>query len=203
VHLPEGAIDRSSITEVLDHDPGSDAAKAVQQQVRVVDFANMTFNRIRWEGAEFVPFASLEDRVQLGSTYVASCTTVPQALLQAELQHSQKLLRGLPIALANSKAAQKIAVESEDRDFLELGAIANEQHRIEKEISQQLTKANASQNSIETIISTAPKVSCYDASEVLAWKSKSPAATASKYTRQTRREEPRATRRELEPAART
>jgi hypothetical protein len=53
--LPVGAIDQLSIEEVSNFRLQTDEAKAVQRQVLVADFTSMTFNRIRWEGAEYMP----------------------------------------------------------------------------------------------------------------------------------------------------
>ena len=55
--LPAGAIDRESIVEESNDEVDDAAAQAVQDEVRVVDFTNMTFNCIRSEGAKFKPVA--------------------------------------------------------------------------------------------------------------------------------------------------
>jgi hypothetical protein len=162
--LPEGAIDRASIKESRTGTVLSDEAKQVQQQVRVVDFTNMTFNRVRFGGAEFVPTEATNKHVTLSPAQCVSFMSVPEqhypelTRLQAELCHPLKLLRDLPIALANSRAAQKKAAASEDRDLTELGAIAYEQHRIEEEITEQQTKVHAIRQQIEAIITTSERV---------------------------------------------
>jgi hypothetical protein len=173
--LPEGAIDRASIEESPTGTVLSDEAKQVQQQVRVVDVTNMTFNRVRFGGAEFVPTEATNKQVTLSAAQCVSFMSVPAqhypelTRLQADLRHAQKLLRDLPIALEYSKTAQLKAVESDDRDLLELGAMTYEQHRIRAELSQQQEKAAANQQRIDAMIAT-PKRRLWYASEfILDW----------------------------------
>jgi hypothetical protein len=173
--LPEGAIDRSSIREVPNRILETDEAKKVQQQVRVVDFTSMTFNRIRRFGPDFVPTEATDKEVTLRTVQFVSYMSVPEALypelkrLQAALRPSQKLLHDLPIALENSKAAQLKAVEAEDRDLNELGAMTYEQHRISKEVTEQQAKATVIQQKVHAILA-APKQRMSDDSSIsLAW----------------------------------
>ena len=96
--------------------------------------------------------------MELECTHTAKCLTVPidsypeLKRLAADLRHSKKLMRDLPIALANSKSALKKAVASDERDFTELGVMTYEQHRLESEIAEQQKKAAAIQKQIDSCL---------------------------------------------------